>query len=172
MSPQWDSGGAPERAFLPEASSLLGPSPAPPPPAGPGIGFGAGSASKAVSSGRGGLSSTLSSRFPGPGPALRRPAAPRVTAGGRQPRRSRPWRIGRLQVAPRGSGPRGGGSRSWGCGRRPGGEREGGGHLQSRQPHQPPPGAGALRAQAAPSPPKGLLHHSRGSRSPWDVGDL
>lgn len=43
------------RAFLPKASSRLGPSPSspsPPPPAGPGIGFGAGYTSKAVSSSR------------------------------------------------------------------------------------------------------------------------
>lgn len=63
MSSQRGSGGAPEWAFLPEASSRSAP-PSPPPPAGPGIGFGAGSASKAIfSGGRRGLSSTLSSHF-------------------------------------------------------------------------------------------------------------
>lgn len=103
MSSQWGSGGAPEWAFLPEASSPLSPSsssplplPSPPPfppPAGPGIGFGAGSASKAIfSGGRRGLSSTLSSHFRGSGPTLRGTAASWVTARGRHHRRSPPQR--------------------------------------------------------------------------------
>lgn len=146
MSPQWGSGGAPEQAFLPGASSPLGPSSSPPPPAGPGIGFGAGSASKAVSSGRGGLSSALSSRFPRPGPCSAPACCP--AGHGREagsPEGAGPGATGRLQVAPRGSGPRGGGSRSWGCG------------AKARQ---------RKRRRWAPPEPANPPNHTTSSRSP------
>lgn len=77
-------GGVRSGAFLPKASSQLGPSlssPSPPPPAGPGIGFGAGYTSKAVSSSRQAGEALLQSELAFPEPPGSAPGWPARPGG-------------------------------------------------------------------------------------------